>query len=260
MKNFALSMIASLAAAEADVDWTSMGQFKISNPAFLQVTQYHDSDPFLLVSSFSGSPIGKGKLYVIPEITEGVSNDTVDKLKEHQLETGLSLQWPNDVKLIPQGVFEENRAIVIPDGFLVPGHNHGGIYVVTIDDDDITKVTSNHTITHNTDGYFYHMGEWIDMNQDGRKDFVTAKSNDKADGGRLVWYEHPEGGLSSTDQWVEHHIVDGPDVGILIDQTSYADSIIVYSAEFFTEKIGMYSVSTKDGTLEGTKIIDDGAI
>jgi len=224
------------------------------------VTEFHDSDPFLLVSTFTGSPIGKGHVYVVPEIKEAVINNTVSKLKEQKLDTGISLQWPNDVKLVPSGVFEENRSIVIPDGFLVPGHADGGIYVVVIDDDDITKVNSHHTITHNKDGYFYHMGEWIDMNKDGRKDFVTAKSNAKEDGGRLVWYEQPEGGLSATDEWVEHVVTEGPDVGILIDQDSYNDSIIVYAAEFFTERVGAYRVSTKDGTLMDSKVIDDGAI
>jgi hypothetical protein len=224
------------------------------------VTEFHDSDPFLLVSSFSGSPVGKGKVYVVPEITERVTGNTVSSLKEHTLKTGISLKWPNDIKLIPQGVFEENRSIIIPDGFLVPGHSDGGIYVVVIDDDDITEVTSHHTITHNKDGYFYHMGEWVDMNGDGRKDFVTAKSNAKADGGRLVWYEHPEGGLSATDEWVEHVVAEGPDVGILVDQDSYSDSILVYAAEFFTEKVGVYRVSTKTGELITSRIIDDGAI
>jgi hypothetical protein len=84
-------MIASFAAAEPSVNWESMGHFKISDPAFLQVTNFHDSDPFLLVSSFSGSPIGKGKIYVVPEIQERVINNTVYNLKETTLKTGVSL-------------------------------------------------------------------------------------------------------------------------------------------------------------------------
>ena len=74
-------------------------------------------------------------------------------------------------------MFGDTRAIVIPDGFLVPGHANGGVYLVTIDDDDIEKVTETYTLTHNKDGFFYHMGSWVDMNGDGLKDFVTAKSN-----------------------------------------------------------------------------------
>lgn len=39
------------------------------------------------------------------------------------------------------------------------------------------------------------MGYWVDLNGDGRKDFITARSNAKAGQGELVWFEHPEGGL-----------------------------------------------------------------
>lgn len=39
------------------------------------------------------------------------------------------------------------------------------------------------------------MGQWVDLNGDGRLDFITARSNAKANQGELVWLEHPEGGL-----------------------------------------------------------------
>lgn len=135
------------------------------------------------------------------------------------------------------------RAIVVPDGFLVPGHADGGVYIVIVDNDDITNATACYTMSSNKDGYFYHMGHWIDMNGDGRLDFVTAKSNAKAGGGRLVWYEHPEGGLADMP-WTEHLIVNGPDVGITIDQENKND-FIVYAAQFFDESVNMYHVSKK---------------
>ena len=57
------------------------------------------------------------------------------------------------------------------------------------------------------------MGTWIDLNGDGRKDFITARSNAKAGGGELVWFEHPAGGLTDA-VWIEHVVASGPDVGI----------------------------------------------
>jgi hypothetical protein len=57
------------------------------------------------------------------------------------------------------------------------------------------------------------MGEWVDMNGDGRKDFLTARSNAKANQGELVWFEHPSEGLTSAT-WTEHIVTKGPDVGI----------------------------------------------
>lgn len=68
----------------------------------------------------------------------------------------------------------------MPDGFLVPGKSNGGVYIITMDPSDITKTVSTTKISPKKDGYFYHMGEWVDLNGDGRKDFITARSNAKA--------------------------------------------------------------------------------
>jgi len=101
----------------------------------------------------------------------------------------------------------------VPDGFLVPGKSNGGLYVITMDATDITKTTGTFKISAKNNGYFYHMGEWVDLNGDGRKDFITARSNAKAGGGQLVWFEQPAAGLT-TATWTEHVICEGPDVGI----------------------------------------------
>lgn len=147
---------------------------------------------------------------------------------------------------------------MVPDGFLVPGHSNGGVYVLTIDEKDIAHVTGQHTITNNSDGYFYHMGEWIDLNGDGRKDFLTAKSNAQENGGRLVWYEHPADGLSGT--WKEHVVTEGPDVGIQVVHGIYKNEIVVFAAEFFNEKVSFYRVSTTNGSLVASRVIDDKTI
>lgn len=101
------------------------------------------------------------------------------------------------MQVVPFDVFGE-RAIVVPDGFLVPGKSDGGVYVITMDANDITKTTGTFKLSAKKSGYFYHMGEWVDMNGDGRKDFLTARSNAKKDGGELVWFEHPATGLTNT--------------------------------------------------------------
>ena len=83
---------------------------------------------------------------------------------------------------------------------------------MTMDQYDITKSTSVTKISTEPRGYFYHMGVWIDLNGDGRKDFITARSNAKAGGGQLIWFEHPQEGLLG--QWTEHFVCEGPDVSI----------------------------------------------
>jgi len=247
----------ALALASSDVAWTSMGQFKISHPAFLSVTKFNNSDDFLLVSSFVA--YWYGGVYVVPNIRQGIESNSIENLKALQLKQGKFL-WPNEVRVIPEDVFGSNvRAIVVPDGFLVPFHSNGGIYVLTISDNDISDATACYTITSNTVGYFYHMGEWIDMNGDGRKDFVTAKSNAKAGGGRLVWYEHPPNGLEGTP-WNEHVIVVGPDIGITIDQTSYQDAILVFATQFFDQSVNMYLVSKSGKGVIQQRVIDNTTI
>ena len=80
---------------------------------------------------------------------------------------------------MPQDVFGE-RAIVVPDGFLVPGKSDGGVYIVRMDGENLTQTVDTIKISAPKSGYFYHMGYWVDLNGDGRKDFITARSNAKA--------------------------------------------------------------------------------
>ena len=100
------------------------------------------------------------------------------------------------------------------------------------------------------------MGEWVDMNNDGRLDFVTARSNAKAGGGELVWFEHPAEGLTDAT-WTEHVVTSGPDVGIQVVRVpQYKNEIVVFAAEFFNEKVSFYRVSTKTGELVDSRVID----
>ena len=148
----------------------------------------------------------------------------------------------------------------MPDGFLVPGHKNGGVYVMEMDASDVTKATNTVKISPDKDDFFYHMGYWVDMNNDGRKDFITARSNAKAGDGELVWFEHPEDGLNTTP-WNEHIVTKGPDVGIEVDTFSeYRDEIVVFAAEFFNQKLSFYRVSTKTGELVEGRTIDDTTI
>jgi len=126
-----------------------------------------------------------------------------------------------------------------------------------MDSVDVTKTVKTTVMTQNTDGYFYHMGFWIDLNQDGRKDFLTAKCNTKAGQGKLVWYEQPAGGLQA-EHWTEHVIATGPDVEIEIDFfNQYPGEVVVFAAQFFDMALGVYRVSLEDGSLINSRIIDN---
>lgn len=46
----------------------------------------------------------------------------------------------------------------------------------------------------------------------------------------------------------------------MISTPQYKSEIIVFAAEFFNEKVTLHRISTVDGSLVGSKVIDDGAI
>jgi hypothetical protein len=57
--------------------------------------------------------------------------------------------WPNNIDIVPSEVFGSNvHAISVPDGFLVPFHNNGEVYIITTDPSDITKYQSLYKLTN----------------------------------------------------------------------------------------------------------------
>ena len=253
--------LAAVASAQVDLEFTSQGQFSAHDAAFITVSKWSDSDEFLLGSAFGPSPVGHGSVYIIPNIKDAVKAGDVSTLAPVALDTGhTKFTWPNNVAAVPEDVFG-NRSIVVPDGFLVPGHSNGGVYIVEMDAEDLTKVTSTTKITEKKSGYFYHMGHWVDLNGDGRKDFLTARSNAKKGGGELVWLEHPEEGVSNKknkDAWTEHVIGNMADVGFeVVELPEYEGEIVVLAAQFFDEAVSMHRISLVDGSLIQSKIIDN---
>jgi len=246
--------LAAVAAAQADLDFTSEGQFKVKNPAFINVGKFDGSEDFLLVSSFGA--MSSGHIYMVPGVKDAVVAGDVSSLEPVQLDTP-KFKWPNNIEVVPQDVFGE-RTIVVPDGFLVPGKKDGGVYIVRMDENDLTKTVDTVKITATKNNYFYHMGYWVDLNGDGRKDFITARSNAKKGQGELLWLEHPKEGLDSGEPWVEHVLGNIADVSIEVQTLpEYKWEIVVFAAHFFDEAIRMHRISTVDGSLIESKTIDD---
>ena len=161
---------------------------------------------------------------------------------------------------MPFDVFNE-RAIHVPDGFLVPTKKNGNIFIIRMDPDDITKTVETVQITEDKRHYFYHMGVWVDLNGDGRKDFVTARSNASAGKGELLWLEHPVDGLDSTEKWTEHVLGNFADVSFQVQELpEFPDEVVIFAAQFFDKALSMHRVSKKDGSLIQSKTIDDSDI
>ena len=171
---------------------------------------------------------------------------------------------PNNAKVVPDDVFSGVNAIMVPDGFVIPGHRNGGVYIMVQDSQDITKTTKTVKITNNIDGTWYHTGNWVDMNGDGRKDLLIARTNAKAQregDGELLWLEHPAADALDGSAWTEHVITTGPDVWTSIDtMAAYPGELIVWSAQFFDETVSVHRVSLTDGSMIGSRVIDDNTI
>jgi hypothetical protein len=120
--------------------------------------------------------VSSGKVWVVPEVSKYIKEDRASEIKPIELADGF--QWPNDVRIVPTKVFGTGfTAFVVPDGFLVPFHNDGGIEILTTSNTDFTKKTGQYKISQEKSGFFYHTGAWIDVNNDGRLDFVTSRSD-----------------------------------------------------------------------------------
>ena len=133
----------------------------------------------------------------------------------------------------------------------MPGKTNGGMYVVRMDDTDLTVTKETVRIAAPKKGYFYHDGYWVDLTGDGRKDLITARSNAKAGQGELLWLKHPEGGLDSGEYWEEHVLGNMADVNFHVEEnmSGYKHEVIVFAAQFFDEALSVHRISTVDGTL-----------
>ena len=135
--------LAGVSVAQKDLVFTSQGHMKMKKPSFTNVGSFEGTDDFFVIASFG--PLTSGSISMVPGIKDAVIAGDASVLSSVKLDTG-SFEWPNNVEVVPSDVFGE-RAIVVPDGFLVPGKSNGGVYLTTIDSTDVTKATGTKKIS-----------------------------------------------------------------------------------------------------------------
>lgn len=170
----ALAALAGVACAQ-NFTLRPVGQFKVSSPAFMtpvrRGAKEEPSSPLdLWISEFNGNPFAHSTISVIKGIDSigyDLSNVSVTTLDD-------SFAWPNDVQRVPPEVGLAPYALVVPDGFLVPGKSTGNVYIVTAQDDG-TYSKPVALATPKSD-WFFHQVHWRDMNGDGRLDAVAARA------------------------------------------------------------------------------------
>jgi len=141
--------------------------------------------------------------------------------------TADAIQWPNEVSIVltqPSSSQQQQQsykdsvemedALLVTDGFLVPGKDNGGLYVVrnpgnkhreyhvslaggsgvdgllnrledtrqtkqqaqNHDVDDIANTLNNVNDNDTTSGWFYHRAVWLDLTGDGRYSILTVRA------------------------------------------------------------------------------------
>lgn len=67
-------------------------------------------------------------------------------------------------------------ALLVADGFLVPGKDRGGLYIVKNPAHKELEWSIPLTDPLSTDGWFYHKSIWVDLTGDGRQSILTARA------------------------------------------------------------------------------------
>ena len=119
--------------------------------------------------------------------------------------TARSVLWPNESNAVPRSLlggddddgdktFKHRDALLVSDGFLVPGKDRGGLYVVQCPGNPDAEWTV--CLTASSENWFYHRAVWVDLTGDGRKSILTARARTPVtggdSGGQLVWLEAPQ--------------------------------------------------------------------
>mmetsp|Transcript_110113 Transcript_110113/g.307858 ORF Transcript_110113/g.307858 Transcript_110113/m.307858 type:complete len:773 (-) Transcript_110113:37-2355(-) len=92
--------------------------------------------------------------------------------------------WPNELSNVPKNLIGANSpgtyvleddALLVSDGFLVPGKDRGGIYVIQNPGNPHSEWTVSLT-DREGERWFYHRAVWVDLTGDGRKSILTARA------------------------------------------------------------------------------------
>lgn len=122
------------------------------------------------------------------------------------------ITWPNEITKVPRNLIQNNEqqqkqkqqstrdtrddwmdgtrrddafynmesltqdALLVADGFLVPGKDRGGIYVVQNPAHEESEWSIPLTDPFSSDRWFYHKATWVDLTGDGRQSILTARA------------------------------------------------------------------------------------
>ena len=83
-------------------------------------------------------------------------------LKTSRIDTDNEIHVPMDTTVAPFDVFHAERVIVAANGII--GSHNNGIYLIHVSSSDMTKTLGTYKMTPEKEGFYYHLGKWIDLN------------------------------------------------------------------------------------------------
>lgn len=238
------------------IGYRALGNISIPHPSFVRVLPCGSATKSnsLWVTQFAA--LKAGQVTVIDNVTQYYPNFSSAKYTT----VASDFKWPNFISVAPA---EIGDYIVVPDGFLVPFKDSGGVYLIPATcsrEGRATKNAGQQIQLTQKESYFYHKVEWRDMNGDGKLDILTAHAKKPLFGsgqGQLVWLEQPASDPLKAVPWKEHVLLDGPDIWFTSVDLNTSDSHFeVFVTEFFAEDLSVVLISNKDAQVVTSRLID----
>jgi hypothetical protein len=242
---------------------TPYGNVSFAHPAFISFESIFSTND-LLITQFSET--GSGSVYAVTDAQELFTRNANLKSVFNASTLGNDYTWPNVAAPIPKEVFNSDEKtayckgggdnsdeadtcglLVVPDGFLTPGHKTGGVYLLAA---RTTSITGKVALSPSEKNWFYHHVNWVDLDGDGRLDVLAARANIDTFGrsrGELIWLRHPAV-VDMYNPWEMLKLTDGPDVITLVVRGNN-DLLYVFAAEFFGEKLSLTTLKPGAGTI-----------
>lgn len=156
--------------------------------------------------------------------------------------------WPNELTSFRDS--NGDTILLIPDGFLLPGQNDGGLHAMR---NPYSSKSRPVRVTKFKRGWFYHKAMHVQL-PGGSAGILTARATKPLFGpgrGELVWIFLPQAQNTSLLKeesqgegcWAEHVLAEGPDVMFeVVDLNPNDDCIEVISAHFFGNCLSVHSI------------------
>lgn len=198
------------------------------NPAFTSIDHFGNGFGLSVTSFFNKDIRVPGDFYerdLVARITNPdlIFDNSFDATNDLEILTDIGVApqnaktvWPNGAKKAPDGLvpFE---ALIVPQGFLRTP-SPGRLSLINLSDPLRTEYIIHQSGLNGSFPMFYHEVVVFDVDQDGYKDIVSARSSFNVilgtpPFGELVWFKNPGSALNANVAWEEHLLVGGPTFG-----------------------------------------------